>query len=58
MSDTAEATNWHCNDDYEGLNSMVEFSNPPQGQYDVWVGSYGSGEYISGVLGITELDLP
>ena len=48
---------WHCNDDSGGLNPMVEFANPVAGQYDIWVGSYGAGTYVSGTLRITELDL-
>jgi hypothetical protein len=49
--------NWHCNDDYSGLDPMIELSNPPQGQMDIWVGSYGSGAYVSGTLYVTEFDL-
>lgn len=48
---------WVCNDDYGGLNPMVEFLNPPSGRYDIWVGSYSSGQYVSGVLKITEMSL-
>jgi hypothetical protein len=36
---------------------MIELSNPPQGQMDIWVGSYGSGAYVSGTLYVTEFDL-
>ena len=46
---------WHCNDDAVGTNPMVSISNAPSGQYDVWVGSYRSGEQIRGTLNITEL---
>ncbi len=53
---TANGT-WMCNDDYGGPNPMVEINNPPAGQYDIWVGSYQSGQYIGGTLKITELDL-
>lgn len=48
---------WLCNDDYGGLNPMVEINNPSPGQYDIWVGSYQSGQYIGGTLKITELNL-
>ncbi|MBN1179693.1 MAG: hypothetical protein JXD18_10795 [Anaerolineae bacterium] len=48
---------WACNDDYNGWNPMVEFSNPAQGQYDIWVGSYSSDELVAGTLYITELGL-
>jgi hypothetical protein len=51
------AANWRCRDDYSStvLNPFVEITNPLAGQYDIWVGSYWSGEYISGTLYITEL---
>ena len=48
--------NWHCNDDSSGLNPMVSINNPPSGQYDIWVGSYRSGENLSSQLFITELE--
>jgi serine protease Do len=48
---------WHCNDDFGGLDPMVEFTNPTAGTYDVWIGSYSSGQYISGTLKITELNI-
>jgi len=48
---------WHCNDDsYGTTNPTVTVNNAPQGQYDVWVTSYRSGENISSTLHITELD--
>ena len=46
---------WYCNDDYSGLDPMVEFTNASSGQYDIWVGSYSSGEYVGGTLYVTEL---
>ena len=51
------AANWRCRDDYSAtvLNPFVEITNPLAGQYDIWIGSYWSGEYISGTLYITEL---
>lgn len=50
------AGNWHCNDDSNGgLNPMVDISNPPSGQYDIWVGSYRASENINATLHITEL---
>lgn len=42
--------NWHCNDDMEGLNPGLNFQNAPTGQYDIWIGSYGSGNYHDGEL--------
>ncbi|HJK90907.1 MAG TPA: hypothetical protein RMH85_00590 [Polyangiaceae bacterium LLY-WYZ-15_(1-7)] len=46
---------WHCNDDTAGLNPQVSISNPPDGQYDIWVSSYRAGENIRGTLYMTEL---
>ena len=46
-------TQWHCNDDYNGLDPAIRFNNPASGQYDIWVGTYnrsrvrGSAIYIS-----------
>jgi S1-C subfamily serine protease len=50
---------WVCNDDahHRTLDPMVIINNPAVGQYDIWVGSYYDGEYIDGVLSITERDL-
>lgn len=49
---------WYCNDDsFSSIHPTVTFISPNQGQYDIWVGSYSSGEYVSGTLGITELDI-
>lgn len=50
------AGNWHCNDDSSGgRNPQVDIANPPAGHYDIWVGSYQSGQQIAGTLNITEL---
>ncbi|MGF1464766.1 MAG: peptidase S1 [Sandaracinaceae bacterium] len=46
---------WHCNDDSYGLNPGIDLRNPPQGQYDIWVGSYASGQNIRGQLYVTEM---
>ncbi len=47
---------WYCNDDgYGGLNPQVLVSGPPAGRYDIWIGSYSSGNYIGGTLNISEL---
>ncbi|MCG8468951.1 MAG: serine protease [Gemmatimonadetes bacterium] len=46
---------WSCNDDANGLDPEVTLSNPTEGQYDIWVGSYVQGEFISGDLGVSEL---
>ncbi|MGD1991951.1 MAG: hypothetical protein PVI59_02050 [Anaerolineae bacterium] len=47
---------WYCNDDYAGLDPLVDIQNPPEGQYDIWVGSHSSDEFIPGTLYITEMD--
>lgn len=50
---------WHCNDDSapgSNLNPVVDIRNAPAGQYDIWIGSYRSGEQIRGTLNITELE--
>ncbi|MBO6795537.1 hypothetical protein [Maricaulis sp.] len=48
--------NWYCDDDGgEGLNPLISFSNPLSGRYDVWVGSYQSGEYASSTLSVSEI---
>jgi hypothetical protein len=50
------AGHWWCDDDSGGgTNPMVDINNPPSGQYDVWIGSYRSGENIRGTLGVTEM---
>lgn len=50
------AGRWHCDDDSGGsLNPMLEISNPPGGQYDIWIGSYRASENIRGTLHMTEL---
>lgn len=48
---------WMCNDDTPGtLDPMVVVDNPPEGQYDIWIGTYGRDETAFGTLNITELD--
>jgi hypothetical protein len=48
--------NWICNDDYSGRNPLVKLEAPMTGQYDIWVGSYSSGEIITGRLYVTEIE--
>lgn len=57
ISDPSER--WHCNDDAHDstLNPLVNLTGTSEGQFDIWVGSYQSGEYISGTLYITELSV-
>lgn len=48
--------NWHCNDDAPGtFDPAVDFADAQDGQYDIWVASFDSGDFISGTLYITEL---
>ncbi len=35
---------WYCSDDYSGLNPAVEFTNPQSGLYNIWVGTFSSGD--------------
>jgi hypothetical protein len=49
---------WVCDDDGAGdRNPVVRINNPVDGTYDIWIGSYTDGEYISGTLKITETQL-
>lgn len=59
-TDTTIAVNapdgtWHCNDDFSGLNPAVDFGAPQSGQYDVFVGTYSSGDFPTVNLSVTEL---
>ncbi len=49
--------NWVCDDDNgnEGLNPSISFANPASGQYDVWVGTYSSGQLQNSTLHVSEL---
>jgi len=49
--------NWVCDDDggNEGLNPSISFANPASGQYDVWVGTYSSGDLQDSTLHVSEL---
>lgn len=48
---------WHCDDDggVVGLNPMVIFTAPTSGQYDIWVGTYGSANLQPSTLVVSEL---
>jgi hypothetical protein len=48
---------WYCDDDSgaNGLNPMVRFNNPPSGQYDIWVGTYGNASLQPAAVNISEL---
>jgi len=48
---------WVCNDDAAGgVNPAINITNPPPGDYDIWVGSLNANESIPGTLYITEGD--
>ncbi|WP_211227209.1 hypothetical protein [Saccharospirillum impatiens] len=52
------AGNWHCNDDYSseaGTNPAVRWTNPPSGNYNIWIGTYESGSLQDSQLHVTEL---
>ena len=47
--------NYVCIDDSFGtLNPTIDFNSPSGGRYDVWIGSYASGTFVSGTLYVTE----
>ena len=47
--------NFYCIDDSFGtLNPTIDFNSPSGGRYDVWIGSYASGAFVSGSLYVTE----
>jgi hypothetical protein len=49
--------NWYCDDDggNQGMNPAVRFNSPRAGQYDIWVGTYGSNSNAASQLNISEL---
>ncbi|MET0183706.1 MAG: peptidase S1 [Caulobacterales bacterium] len=48
---------WYCDDDSgnAGLNPMVRFNQPASGQYDIWIGTYGSNQNFNSTLAISEV---
>jgi serine protease Do/protease YdgD len=46
---------WVCNDDFEGTNPGLVFTNPLSGQYDIWVGSYHRGRGIPAQVFFSEV---
>jgi hypothetical protein len=47
--------NFYCVDDSFGtVNPTIDFNNPAGGTYDIWVGSYATGTFVSGTFYITE----
>jgi hypothetical protein len=52
----APDSTWHCNDDTNGFNPAVTIAGPQSGQYDIWVGIWGSQTQAQpAVLQISEL---
>jgi S1-C subfamily serine protease len=50
--------NWKCNDNANEntLNPMIILDKSNEGQFDIWIGSHNSDEFINGSLIITEKD--
>ena len=50
---------WACNDDAAAslLDPLIVLERPREGRYDIWIGSYERDQFISGTLGISQLDL-
>lgn len=47
---------WYCNDDTNGLDPSLAWGNPQSGQYDIWIGTYGSNsDLANSTLHISEL---
>lgn len=61
QSDTTLVVNgpdgrWYCNDDGgQNMNPSLRFENAASGQYDIWIGTYGSSSLQSAQLNISEL---
>ena len=50
------AGEWWCSDDsFGGFNPTIEFAAALDGVYDIWVGTYVSGQLLPGTLYATEL---
>jgi hypothetical protein len=47
---------WYCDDDgaEEPFNPLIEVTNPQSGQYDIWVGTFGSTGQAQATLFISE----
>jgi hypothetical protein len=48
---------WYCDDDggQAGLNPAITFSPPQSGQYDIWIGTYGSNALQAAQLNVSEV---
>lgn len=47
---------WYCDDDSEGLNPRVVFTNPSSGRYEIWIGTYSEGQMRAATLSVSEID--
>lgn len=48
---------WYCDDDGgQGLNPSLRWNTPMSGQYDIYVGTYGTASYRNATLSISELN--
>ncbi|MGB0498187.1 MAG: peptidase S1 [Rubricella sp.] len=45
---------WFFNDDTNGFNPSIVFTNPAQGQYDIWAGTYSGGSLQPAQIFISE----
>ncbi len=55
MTINTPAGSYYCNDDSFGtVDPTIDFNSPASGRYDVWIGSYASGAFVSGTLYVTE----
>ena len=49
--------NWYCSDDSYGTrNPTIDFSNAPEGRYDIWVGTFAQDRSAPATLHVTELE--
>ena len=47
--------NWHCNDDFEGLNPGIVFQRPLSGNYNIWVGTLSRGPTQRATVRVSEV---
>ena len=47
---------WICNDDTDGTNPAITMTEPMEGQYDIWVGTYNPESNAMGNLMISEFN--
>lgn len=47
--------NWHCNDDFSGLQPAIDFAAPVAGQYDIFVGTFSADDFPEVTLYVTEM---